>query len=103
PGLRRRQRRVDLRHVLLAERPGGRIEPQPVEQRVVTRAREVAPGAEQLLLRVEDVDVDAYADLIAEQVRVERKPARAFGRLQRAHLSKPAVEPKVGLSRALFG
>src|SRR6187402_850392 len=65
------QHPVDFLEVFFAQRSGGGLESQVVQDGVVAREREIAFGRVELLLRVQDIDVDADADLVAELVRVE--------------------------------
>src|SRR6185503_12499772 len=75
------QRSVHFFQVLLDQAAGAGLELEQVGDGVVARHRKVAHGREELLLRVEDVDVDAHADLVAELVGVERALRRDAGLL----------------------
>src|SRR5690606_15112269 len=75
------QQGVDGAQIVFAELAGGGLEQQAVDQGVVACPRQVSLGGEQLLLCVQNVDVDSNTDLVAEQVRIECEPTRAFGRL----------------------
>jgi len=63
------------------------------------RQREVAAGGEQLLLRVQHVDVDAHAHFVAELVRLERALARYQRLFQRADLGDAVGDAEKGLAR----
>src|SRR5262249_21535549 len=93
------QRAVDLFEVLLAQRAGGGLEAQVVEDGVVAREREVALGRVELLLGVQHVDVDPDADLVAELVRVERALRRHLRLLERRDLRDAVQRRQVELAR----
>src|SRR5690606_15222630 len=97
------QQGVDGTQIVFAELAGGGLEQQAVDQGVVACPRQVSLSREQLLLRIQNVDVDSNTDLVAEQVRIECEPTRAFGRLQGAHLRQAAVQAQKGLASRLFG
>src|SRR5262249_24971485 len=82
----RPEQAVDILDVGVGQCSLGRLQPQPVQNGVVARTGQVAQRAEHLLLRVQHVDVDAHADLVAQLVRVERAAAGDERRLERLHL-----------------
>src|SRR4051812_22297749 len=92
------QHPVDFLEILLAQRAGGRLQAQVIEDGVVARKREVALGGKKLLLRVEDIDVDPDADLIAELVRVERALRGHLRLLERRDLSDAVQGREVKLA-----
>ena len=83
------------------QRAVGLAQLQVAQQHVVARQREVALGLEQLALRIEHVDVDAHAHLVAQPVGVQRALARGFGRFQRLHLALARDQAEVGRARGL--
>src|SRR5688500_12594894 len=94
---------IDLFEVFLAQAAGGGLEAQLVGNGVVARHREVAPRGEQLLLRVEHVDVDAHAHLVAELVRVERALRGDQRLLERRDLADAVDHRQVALARVERG
>jgi len=53
----------------------------------------------QLALRIQHVDVDTHANLIARLVRIERGLRRHHRRLERLHLRQPGSHAQIGRTR----
>jgi hypothetical protein len=70
------QQAVDLLQIFRRQRPTCLAQTQVAQQQVVTRLRQIAFGLEQLALRIQHVDVDAHAELVAQLVGVRRALAR---------------------------
>jgi hypothetical protein len=87
-GLWRFEQRVDSFEVAFGERADRRLQLELGQQGVETGLGQIAPGNVDLILGVEHVDVDAYANLVAEPVRLQRTETRNQRRFQR-----PAPRP----------
>src|SRR6185503_7761340 len=94
-----RENAVDFREVLVAQAAGAGLEAQLVGDGAIARVGEVAAGGIELLLRVQDVDVDAHADLVAELVRVERALRRHQRLLQRCNYRDAVDDEEIVLPR----
>src|SRR3981189_3346920 len=94
----RPEQAVHFLDICLAKRSRGGLKLKAVHDRVIARLGQIAQRAVDLLLGVQDVDVDAHTDLVAELVRVERAPAGNKRRLKGLHLRHPVADPDVGLT-----
>ena len=57
------QQRLDRLQVIGGKGTVGLAQLQPAEQHVITRPGQIALGLEQLALRVQDIDIDAYGNI----------------------------------------
>jgi len=94
----RREDAIDLTHVIFIEIADGGLQAQLLEDRVVASRGKLALGRENLLLRVEYVNIDAYADVVAEFVRGKRR----FARRQRLFECADLVHAADDVQKTLF-
>src|SRR5256885_183647 len=85
----RTQQAVHLFDVGFTQRSRGGLQLEAVDDRVVARLGQITQRTVDLLLGIQDVDVDAHPDLVAELVRVERAPTGDQRRLQGFYLRHP--------------
>ena len=95
----RQQQAVDAVDVGQRKLTRGLAQAQVADQHVVARLGQVALGGEERGLRVEHVEVDAHADLVAELRGLERELGRRLGRFQRLHLRQQGLHAVVGDAR----